>query len=77
MTMPYVTTIKCRVEQLKAMDAFMPTVNREVVLEEWLSYGVPDGGQEEYYEDIAGDDEAYGECVRIFRRMVKDDDCYY
>ena len=75
--MPCETTIKCRIEQLKAMDAFMHTVNREDLIEEWLSCGVPGGGQEEYYEDIAEDDEAYNDCVRIFKRMVKDDDCYY
>lgn len=71
------TTILSRIEQLKAMDAFMHSVNDEELIDEWLSYGVPDEAAEEDYRLIAEEDEDYRECVRIFKRTVRDDDCYY
>ncbi len=71
------TTIKNRVEQLKAMDDFMHSVNDEELIDSWLTYGVPDEASEEDYRFIAEDDEAYKECVEIFKRTVKDDGCYY
>lgn len=71
------STIKLRIEQLKAMDAFMRTVDDEYLLEPWLSYGVPDEANEEDYESIAADDEMYKDCVNIFKETTQDEDCYY
>ena len=71
------SSIDLRVAQLKAMDDFMHSVNNEELIDEWLTYGVPDEASEEDYRFIAEDDEAYRECVEIFKRTVKDDDCYY
>ena len=39
------TTIDLRVIQLKAMDDFMHSVNNEELIDEWLTYGVPDEAQ--------------------------------
>ena len=36
------TTIDLRVIQLKAMDNFMHSVNNEELIDEWLTYGLPD-----------------------------------
>lgn len=71
------TTIKNRIEQLKAMDAFMHSLNDEELIDSWLTYGVPDEASEDDYRFIAEDEEAYRECVMIFKRTVKDDECYY
>lgn len=70
-------TIRNRIEQLKAMDAFMHSANKEELIDSWLTYGVPDEASENDYRFIAEDDEAYEDCVRIFKRTVKDDECYY
>lgn len=71
------TTIKNRIEQLKAMDDFMHSVNDEELIDSWLTYGVPDEASEDDYRFIAEDDEGYMECVRIFQRTVRCEDCYY
>lgn len=71
------TTIMSRMEQLKAMDEFMHSVNDEELIDSWLTYGVPDEASEEDYRFIAEDEEAYEGCVRIFKRTVQCEDCYY
>lgn len=71
------TTIDLRVIQLKAMDDFMQSVNNEELIDEWLTYGVPDEASEDDYYSIAEDDELYNDCVKIFKRTVKNDECYY
>jgi hypothetical protein len=70
-------TIELRVTQLKAMDDFMRSVNNEKLIGEWLTYGVPDEAKEDDYVSIAEDDILYSTCVKIFKRMVRDDECYY
>ena len=71
------TTIDLRVIQLKAMDDFMHSVNNEDLIKEWLTYGVPDEASKDDYYSIAEDDELYNDCVKIFIRTVKNDECYY
>ena len=71
------TTIDLRVIQLKAMDDFIHSVNNEELIDEWLTYGIPDEASEDDYHSIAEDDELYNDCVKIFKRMVKNDECYY
>jgi hypothetical protein len=70
-------TINLRVIQLKAMDDFMHSVNNEELIDEWLTYGIPDEASEDDYYSIAEDDELYNDCVKIFIRTVKNDECYY
>lgn len=71
------TTIDLRVIQLKAMDDFMHSVNNEELIDEWLTYSVPDEASEDDYYGIAEDDELYNDCINIFKRTVKNDECYY
>lgn len=71
------TTIKNRTDQLKAMDVFMHSINDEELIDEWLTYGVPDEACEEQIIDIAEDDEAYKDCIKIFQSAVQNEDCYY
>ena len=55
----------------------MHSVNNEELIEEWLTYGVPDEASEDDYHAIAEDDELYNGCVKIFKRTVENDECYY
>ena len=71
------TTIELRVIQLKAMDDFMHSVNNEELIDEWLTYGVPDEASGDDYHAIAEDDELYNDCVKMFKRTLKNDECYY
>lgn len=71
------TTIDLRVIQLKAMDDFMHSVNNEELIDEWLTYGVPDEASKDDYYSIAEDDELYNDCIKIFKMVVKNDECYY
>lgn len=47
--------IKLRINQLKAMDEFVHSINNEELMEDWLSCGVPDEASEEDYSYIAND----------------------
>lgn len=49
--------IQLRVNQLKAMDEFVHSINNEELMEDWLSCGVPDEASEEDYSYIACDEE--------------------
>ena len=49
--------IQLRVNQLKAMDEFVHSINNEELMEDWLSCGVPDEPSEEDYSYIASDEE--------------------
>ena len=76
------TTIKdakaqLRINQLKIMDEFIHSVNDEELMEDWLSYGVPDEASEDDYRFIAENDDLYMDCARIFKKTSQDDDCYY
>ena len=70
--------ISSRVKQLKAMDAFIESINDEGLIDSWLAYGgVPDEVREEQLVDIAGDKEAYAQCVSFFKRIVKSDNWFH
>ena len=71
------TTIDLRLIQLKVMDDFMHSINNEELIDEWLTYGIPDEASKDDYYSISEDDELYNECVKIFKRTVKNDECYY
>lgn len=70
--------ISSRVKQLKAMDAFIESINDEGLIDSWLIYGgVPGDTREEQLVDIAGDNEAYAQCISFFRRLVKSDNWFH
>lgn len=56
-----------RVNQLKVMDEFIHSVNDEELMDDWLSYGVPDETSEDDYRFIAENDDLYMDCVRFLR----------
>lgn len=64
--------INSRIAVLKAMDNAMRNMNDEDSMEPWLMCGVPDGADEEDYESIAEDHEAYTEMIELFSRLVKE-----
>lgn len=69
--------LELRITQLKAMDDFMHSLNNEELIDDWLTNGVPDDASEDDFLEIARDDELYYSCVKIFKRTVIDDECYY
>ena len=69
--------IQLRANQLKAMDEFVHSINNEELMEDWLSCGVPDEASEEDYPYIAGDEDLYRTCVRIFKRIAIEEEAYY
>lgn len=69
--------IKLRINQLKAMDEFVHSINNEELMEDWLSCGVPDEASKEDYSYIASDEELYKTCVRIFKRIAIEEEAYY
>ena len=62
---------EARVQQLMLMDEFMRTFNDEEDLIPWYECGVPDGANENDYEDIAEDDDEYNEIFNLFIHLVK------
>lgn len=64
------TTIKLRIEQLKAMHNFMLTANYEPIYYEWIMV-VPDNPSEEDFFDIAEDDELYKESCELFAELIQ------
>lgn len=68
--------IQLRVNQLKAMDEFVHSINNEELMEDWLSCGVPDEASEDY-SYIAADEDLYKTCVRIFKHIAIEEEAYY
>lgn len=66
------TTILYRIRALKAMDAFVSAIGDEDIWASWITYAIPDAGDESDFEYIANDEDAYAECVALFRFIVKD-----
>ena len=71
------TTIKLRIDQLKAMDEFVRSTNDETLFYEWIELAVPDEPDESDYEFIASDNKLYNDCVNLFKKIVNDNDAYY
>ena len=69
--------IQLRINQLKAMDDFVHSINNEELIEDWFSCGVPVEASEEDYSYIASDEELYRTCVRIFKRIAIEEEAYY
>ena len=63
--------ISYSVDLLKAMDNYIrEVVDDEVVLEEWLRLGVPDGANYDDLEEIAEDEELVTSIIETFDHCV-------
>lgn len=62
------TKMEQRVKLLKKMDGYLRRniQDEDVFYGLWLSEGVPDGADDYDYEYIAGDDDAFNECLELF-----------
>lgn len=62
------TKMEQRMKLLKKMDGYLRrNIEDEDVFDGlWLSEGVPDGADDYDYEYIAGDDDAFNECLELF-----------
>lgn len=59
-----------RVKQLKLMHQLMCTTNDEGLYITWVSVGVPDCPQDDDFELIAEDNDAYNNICELFTRLV-------
>ena len=59
-----------RVKNLKLMDIAARHLNDEDLIDMWLSYGVPDGANDEDYQDIADDKESYIDIENTFKKLM-------
>lgn len=60
-----------RAQTLVYMDNYVrEEIGDEDMIEDWLSVGVPDEATKEDYLFIAGDDEEYNRCCRVFADLV-------
>lgn len=64
-------THRKRVEILKAMHTIIVNTNDEDAYMRWI-YLVPDEPEEDDFDDIAQDDDLYGECCVLFRSLMKE-----
>lgn len=65
------TIIKWRIEQLKAMDTLIRSVNNEnLVLDSWLMCGIPDGATDTDYRDYAENVDDYKELCDFFLKLM-------
>jgi len=64
-----------RPEMLKEMDNHIrKNVNNEnLIVDLWLSLGVPDGATEQDYQDAVEDEEYWTDCLEIFARVIMRD----
>lgn len=62
--------IESRVIQLKLMHELMRNANDEEIYMTWIMTGVPDEPQEDDFEWIAEDDQAYEDCFDLFVRLI-------
>lgn len=69
---------KGRIDDLKAMDRLMRSMNNEEAFMAWIGI-FPDGASEEDYADIAEDEGQFEECVleflSVMKRYMKDGLC--
>ena len=63
-------THRNRIAILKAMHTLIVYANDESAYMEWI-YLVPDAPDEDDFDDIAQDDDLYGECCVLFRKLMK------
>ena len=54
-------------EILKLMDKTMEYVNEEDIWESWITYGIPNGAEEEEFEEFAED---FEEFEKVFKDLL-------
>ena len=64
-------TLRRRVAALGAMDFLARNFNDERLAELWLTFGVPDGADDDDYASIAEDDQAFKDCASAFGGLVR------
>nr|DAO66687.1 MAG TPA: hypothetical protein [Caudoviricetes sp.] len=63
-----VIRMKDRVRVLKAMHTLMLAMNDEGAYLSWISL-VPDGVTDDEFEEIADNEQYFGDCVNLFRKL--------
>ncbi len=64
--------LKSRIENLKKIDDFIRAnvQDEEILVNDWLAYGVPDCVDHETLEFITFTDDGYIECLESFARCI-------
>ena len=61
-----------RIDFLKQMDNYIRyKINDENIIEEWITYGLPDGYDDIDLMEIATDDDLWLDCVNCFTKCRK------
>lgn len=60
-----------RMNILGGMNAFVTDLGDEDILENWITYGVPDETTEEDLQLIAEDDECFADVCECFAKIVR------
>lgn len=60
-----------RMNILGGMNAFVGDLGDEDILENWITYGVPDEATEEDLQMIAEDDECFADVCECFAKIVR------
>lgn len=63
-------THESRMQLIKAMHIVVCSMNDEEAYEKWI-YLVPDCATADDFDDIAQDDDLYGDCCDLFRELVQ------
>lgn len=65
-----------RIEQLKLMHELLMTCNDEELLGTWFALCVPDQPDEDDFKWIAESNEDFETCVRVFKKIVNNENFY-
>lgn len=60
-----------RMNILGGMNAFVSDLGDEDILENWITFGVPDAASEEDLQMIAEDDECFADVCEAFAKIVR------
>jgi hypothetical protein len=63
--------IVLRMNILGGMNEFVADIGDEDILENWITYGVPDSATEDDLKEIAEDDECFADVCMCFANIVK------
>lgn len=64
-------TYESRFQLIKAMHLIVCSINDETAYARWICL-VPDCASSDDFEDIAQDDDLYGNCCDLFRELVQE-----
>lgn len=60
-----------RMNILGGMNAMIADIGDEDILENWITFGVPDCATEEELKEIAEDDECFADVVECFVKIMR------